>query len=236
MDITFDCKKCDQRIVIDEAGAGMSVQCPTCGEGLVVPLKPDPDFQPPSEAAKRSARKRGIDVTPDMNHADLCYKLDAITKGEEYASRKREYYRRKKVGENLWAEQSEWHELADQFILAIYRKPLTLDDVAVNILYVEAAVSDVEQECVFLHAILPRLVDQQPPYIHWEQNSDDRSKAIKIPVADILYHKNVTGKFKVRGKLAEGLDLIDNDLYDLKWYQKQIDEGMERARKRSGLS
>jgi transcription elongation factor Elf1 len=30
MDITFSCDKCGQSIVIDEAGAGITVDCPNC--------------------------------------------------------------------------------------------------------------------------------------------------------------------------------------------------------------
>jgi len=41
MDIAFNCDKCGQHIVIDEAGAGMSVQCPTCGASLIVPMAED---------------------------------------------------------------------------------------------------------------------------------------------------------------------------------------------------
>lgn len=37
MDVTFNCTTCGTHIVIDEAGAGMSVQCPKCGESLTVP-------------------------------------------------------------------------------------------------------------------------------------------------------------------------------------------------------
>lgn len=37
MDITFDCTSCGTHIVIDEAGTGMSVPCPTCGASLIVP-------------------------------------------------------------------------------------------------------------------------------------------------------------------------------------------------------
>jgi hypothetical protein len=37
MDITFNCDKCRQQIVIDEAGAGVSVKCPSCGAELIVP-------------------------------------------------------------------------------------------------------------------------------------------------------------------------------------------------------
>jgi hypothetical protein len=37
MDISFTCTKCGQKILIDEAGAGMSVPCPTCDLSLEVP-------------------------------------------------------------------------------------------------------------------------------------------------------------------------------------------------------
>ena len=30
MDISFHCDKCDQHILIDEAAAGLNVQCPKC--------------------------------------------------------------------------------------------------------------------------------------------------------------------------------------------------------------
>ena len=37
MDITFACEKCGQEVVIDEAGAGIQVPCPSCGQLLIVP-------------------------------------------------------------------------------------------------------------------------------------------------------------------------------------------------------
>jgi hypothetical protein len=40
MDIAFSCTKCGQHIAVDEAGAGMSVPCPTCGANLTIPPKP----------------------------------------------------------------------------------------------------------------------------------------------------------------------------------------------------
>ncbi|HUJ10604.1 MAG TPA: hypothetical protein VL171_11315 [Verrucomicrobiae bacterium] len=36
-DITFTCPRCNQRLVVDAAGAGMMVSCPTCHGRLVVP-------------------------------------------------------------------------------------------------------------------------------------------------------------------------------------------------------
>jgi DNA-directed RNA polymerase subunit M/transcription elongation factor TFIIS len=40
MDISFNCDKCGQHIVIDAAGAGSTVQCPKCQAELVVPQPP----------------------------------------------------------------------------------------------------------------------------------------------------------------------------------------------------
>jgi len=36
-DITFNCGWCGQHIVIDEAGAGLAIDCPKCGKSLTVP-------------------------------------------------------------------------------------------------------------------------------------------------------------------------------------------------------
>jgi len=36
MDISFNCNNCGIHILIDEAGAGMSVQCPKCNQSLTV--------------------------------------------------------------------------------------------------------------------------------------------------------------------------------------------------------
>ena len=40
MDITFSCSHCGQTVVIDEAGSGMSVDCPQCAKPIYVPTKP----------------------------------------------------------------------------------------------------------------------------------------------------------------------------------------------------
>lgn len=40
MDITFTCEKCGQNIVIDEAGAGITIDCPKCGGPVYVPSRP----------------------------------------------------------------------------------------------------------------------------------------------------------------------------------------------------
>ncbi len=45
MDITFICDKCGQHISVDEAGAGITVDCPRCGKPTYVPSRPVPDFK-----------------------------------------------------------------------------------------------------------------------------------------------------------------------------------------------
>ena len=54
MDITFNCDKCGQQIVIDEAGAGQLVDCPKCAQHLTVP-NPAPQrttaVPPPQQAS-----------------------------------------------------------------------------------------------------------------------------------------------------------------------------------------
>lgn len=51
MDITFNCGSCGQHIVVDEAGAGMTVQCPKCQAQLVVPQTQPAPSKPPSPPA-----------------------------------------------------------------------------------------------------------------------------------------------------------------------------------------
>jgi hypothetical protein len=51
MDITFSCRMCGQRVVIDEAGAGQLVDCPKCGTSLEVPHGSPAVTPNPSRAA-----------------------------------------------------------------------------------------------------------------------------------------------------------------------------------------
>jgi DNA-directed RNA polymerase subunit RPC12/RpoP len=37
MDIIFDCPKCEQELAVDAAGAGSEINCPSCGEKIVIP-------------------------------------------------------------------------------------------------------------------------------------------------------------------------------------------------------
>jgi hypothetical protein len=37
MDIIFNCPKCEQELEVDSSGAGSEIDCPSCGETIVIP-------------------------------------------------------------------------------------------------------------------------------------------------------------------------------------------------------
>jgi len=42
MDIIFNCPKCEQELAVDSRGAGTEIDCPSCGEKIVIPQAPAP--------------------------------------------------------------------------------------------------------------------------------------------------------------------------------------------------
>ena len=38
MDVNFNCPHCDQELEVDSGGAGQSIECPSCGESIVIPV------------------------------------------------------------------------------------------------------------------------------------------------------------------------------------------------------
>jgi hypothetical protein len=53
MDITFNCPHCEQELAVDQAGAGSQIDCPSCGESIIIPISgkvttgPLPPVTPP---------------------------------------------------------------------------------------------------------------------------------------------------------------------------------------------
>src|SRR6266446_5351912 len=37
MDVIFNCPKCEQELAVDSAGAGAEINCPSCGEAIIIP-------------------------------------------------------------------------------------------------------------------------------------------------------------------------------------------------------
>jgi DNA-directed RNA polymerase subunit RPC12/RpoP len=52
MDIIFNCPHCEQEMAVDNSGAGSEIQCPSCGEKIMIPAAATP---PPSESAPQGA-------------------------------------------------------------------------------------------------------------------------------------------------------------------------------------
>ena len=46
MDVIFNCPKCEQELAVDSSGAGSEINCPSCGETIVIP-EPEPTLARP---------------------------------------------------------------------------------------------------------------------------------------------------------------------------------------------
>ena len=46
MDVIFKCNHCDQELSVDASGAGTEIECPSCGERIVIP-QPDAELPRP---------------------------------------------------------------------------------------------------------------------------------------------------------------------------------------------
>jgi DNA-directed RNA polymerase subunit RPC12/RpoP len=46
MDVIFNCPKCEQELAVDSLGAGSAIECPSCGESIVIPEPPARPAQP----------------------------------------------------------------------------------------------------------------------------------------------------------------------------------------------
>lgn len=59
MDVIFSCPKCEQELAVDSSGAGSEINCPSCGEAIVIP-------QP-----ERAAPRPGVETDPNGQRADV---------------------------------------------------------------------------------------------------------------------------------------------------------------------
>jgi hypothetical protein len=46
MDVIFNCPKCEQELAVDSSGAGSEINCPSCGELIVIPEPHAPASRP----------------------------------------------------------------------------------------------------------------------------------------------------------------------------------------------
>ena len=98
MDIIFDCPNCQQELVVDSAGAGTEIDCPSCGETITIPrqsTKPAPEVafptgQPINPIAASAAAKieKHLKVPVHDKPSELLIKktnapAEVVTKGAE---------------------------------------------------------------------------------------------------------------------------------------------------------
>src|SRR6266850_170898 len=61
MDVIFNCPKCEQELAVDSSGAGTEIDCPSCGESIVIP---SPDTPLPRLATGADASPARIEPHP----------------------------------------------------------------------------------------------------------------------------------------------------------------------------
>ena len=61
MDVIFNCPKCEQELAVDSTGAGTEINCPSCGEAIVIPQPESVVNRPGVDQAPGAAR---VEVHP----------------------------------------------------------------------------------------------------------------------------------------------------------------------------
>lgn len=66
MDISFNCDKCGKNLVIDNAGAGITIDCPQCGKAVYVPsAAPSPKPKdPPARVEPKPLPRAAVPAPP----------------------------------------------------------------------------------------------------------------------------------------------------------------------------
>ena len=69
MDVIFNCPKCEQELAVDSSGAGTEIDCPSCGEPIVIPAPELVVSRPGVEAAPGAPRIEVHPVNPIASSA-----------------------------------------------------------------------------------------------------------------------------------------------------------------------
>jgi hypothetical protein len=59
MDVVFNCPKCEQELAVDSTGAGTEINCPSCGETIVIP------------APELVVNRPGVDLAPGAPRVEV---------------------------------------------------------------------------------------------------------------------------------------------------------------------
>ena len=73
MDVIFNCPKCEQELAVDSSGAGSQIDCPACGEAIVIPE---------ANGAPRTASSPVGPASPATHHSGSAMSSSAAAKVE----------------------------------------------------------------------------------------------------------------------------------------------------------
>jgi hypothetical protein len=69
MDVIFNCPKCEQELAVDSTGAGTEINCPSCGETIVIPAPELVVNRPGVDSAPTAPRVEVHPVNPIASSA-----------------------------------------------------------------------------------------------------------------------------------------------------------------------
>ena len=69
MDVIFNCPKCEQELAVDSTGAGTEINCPSCGEAIVIPTPEAVTNRPGLDNAPNAPRVGPHPINPIASSA-----------------------------------------------------------------------------------------------------------------------------------------------------------------------
>jgi len=69
MDVIFNCPKCEQELAVDSTGAGTEINCPSCGEAIVIPTPEVVASRPGLDSTHSAPRIEAHPINPIASSA-----------------------------------------------------------------------------------------------------------------------------------------------------------------------
>jgi ribosomal protein S27E len=69
MDVIFNCPKCDQELAVDSSGSGSEINCPSCGEPIVIPSPERSPVRAGADHIPGAPRMEGAPINPIASSA-----------------------------------------------------------------------------------------------------------------------------------------------------------------------
>lgn len=69
MDVIFNCPKCEQELAVDSSGSGTEINCPSCGESIVIPAPEAVANRPGMDSTHNAPRVEPQPINPIASSA-----------------------------------------------------------------------------------------------------------------------------------------------------------------------